>query len=113
MQEHSGKNRDRNIILLVGDLSKIPSFPDIFIWPVYLDTAYTDFKYSVNTFGIDTSTSSFQIGRVPAKTEYEIQNYTNKTVLYETDTTYSDWMNRNLFVKQVYPDSAEYRHMVQ
>ena len=41
---------------------------------------------------------------MPAKTEYEIQNYTNKTILYETDTTYSDWMNRNLFVKQVYPD---------
>lgn len=90
--------------LLVGDLSKVPSFADIFIWPGYLDTAYTDFKYCVNKFSGDTSTSSFQIGRVPAKNEAEIQNYTIKVINYETDTTYSQWMNKNLFVKQVYPD---------
>jgi len=91
--------------LLVGDLSKVPAFPDIFDFGPYLDTAYTDFKYSVNRYSNDTTTCYFQIGRVPAKNEFEIQNYTNKTILYETDTTYSDWMNRNLFVKQVYPDS--------
>ncbi|MDH3268003.1 MAG: C25 family cysteine peptidase, partial [Ignavibacteria bacterium] len=71
----------------------------------YLDTAYTDFKYSVNIFSSDTSTSSFQIGRVPSKNEYEIQNYISKVIIYETDTLYSDWMNKNLFVKQTYPDN--------
>ena len=92
--------------LLVGDLSKVPSFPDIFDFGPYLDTAFTDFKYSVNNYGNDTTTCSFQIGRVPAKYEFEIQNYFNKVVEFETDIMYSDWMNRNLFVKQVYPDTT-------
>ena len=90
--------------MLVGDLSKVPAFSDIFDFGPYLDTAYTDFKYSVNAFSSDTSTSTFQIGRVPAKHEFEIQNYVSKVIVYEIDTTYSQWMNRNLFVKQVYPD---------
>jgi hypothetical protein len=91
--------------LLVGDLSKVPAFPDIFDFGPYLDTAYTDFKYSINAFSSDTSTSIFQIGRVPAKYEYEIQNYTSKVMSYETDTSYSSWMNNNFVVKQVFPDS--------
>jgi len=91
--------------LLVGDLSKVPAFPDIFDLGIYLDTAYTDFKYSVNTYDNDTTTCSFQVGRVPAKYDFEIQNYINKVVEFETDTVYSNWMNNNFVVKQVFPDS--------
>jgi hypothetical protein len=91
--------------LLVGDLSKVPSFADIFIWPGYLDTAYTDYNYSVSTFSSDTAISTFQIGRVPAKNEDDIQAYTTKVIHFETDTLYSSWMNKNLFVKQTYPDN--------
>jgi hypothetical protein len=46
---------------------------------------------------------------VPAKYEYEIQNYTSKVINYEIDTSYSGWMNRNLFIKQVYPDTDRVR----
>jgi hypothetical protein len=91
--------------MLVGDLTNVPSFPDIFNFAGYLDTAYTDFKYSVNKFSSDTLISTFQIGRVPAKYEFEIQNYTTKVINYETDTSYSNWMNNNFVVKQAFPDS--------
>jgi hypothetical protein len=99
--------------LLVGDLSRVPAFPDIFDFGPYLDTAYTDFKYSVNTFSSDTSTNTFQIGRMPAKYEYEIQNYTAKVIIYETDTAYSAWMNKNLFVKQKFPDTPRVQEYSQ
>ena len=91
--------------LLVGDLSKVPSFPDVFEFGPYLDTAYTDFNFSINGYSADTATCYFQVGRVPAKNINEIQNYIYKVVDFETDTVYSDWMNKNLFVKQTYPDN--------
>jgi hypothetical protein len=91
--------------LLVGDLSKVPAFPDIFDFGPYLDTAYTDFKYSVNNYSNDTTTCYFQIGRVPAKYKFEIQNYTSKVISFENDTSYSNWMNNSFVVKQVFPDS--------
>jgi hypothetical protein len=95
--------------LLVGDLSKVPAFPDIFNFGPYLDTAYTDFKYAVNKYGNDTTTCYFQVGRVPAEDEIDIQNFSDKVVEFEIDTIHSDWMNRNLFVKQVYPDTDRVR----
>jgi len=91
--------------MLVGDLTNIPSFPDIFNFPpIPFDTAYTDFRYSVNKFSNDSLISFFQIGRIPVKSEFEIQNYTAKIIIYESDTTYANWMNKNLFVKQIFPD---------
>jgi len=91
--------------LLVGNRSKLPNFDDIFDFYTYLDTAYTDYKFSVNHYGIDSTISSFQIGRVPANSIEDIENYFNKVINYEVDTVYSNWMNNNLFVAQYYPDS--------
>jgi hypothetical protein len=91
--------------MLVGDLTKVPSFPDIFNFAGIIDTAYTDFRYSVNMYSNDTTTCYFQIGRVPAEYEYEIQNYTSKLINYEIDTSFSNWMNKNFVVKQLFPDS--------
>ncbi len=99
------KEPNPKYFLLVGNRSKLPNFDDIFDFSPYIDTAHTDYKFSVNKFGIDSTISSFQIGRVPANTSADIENYFNKVINFEVDTTYSNWMNNNLFVTQYYPDS--------
>ena len=92
--------------LFAGNRSKLPNFDDIFDFAGYLDTAHTDYKFTVNKFGSDTLFSSFQIGRVPAYSTLELYNYFNKVITYEVDTTYSGWMNNNLVVLQCYPDTS-------
>lgn len=92
--------------LLVGNRSKLPNFDDIFDFSTYLDTAHTDYKFSVNKFGTDSTFSSFQIGRVPAYSIEDIERYFNKATNYEVDTTHSSWMNDNLFVTQFYSDTT-------
>ena len=92
--------------LLLGNLSKIPNFQDILNFGGYIDTAYTDYKYSVNKFISDSTLSSFKVGRVPAGNENEIENYFNKVVTYEIDTILAGWMNNNLVVAQHYVDTT-------
>lgn len=84
--------------LFVGNLVRLPNFPDIFDLGPYLDTAYTDFKYVVNKYGADTTFAYFKLGRVPATTETDVTDYFNKVILFELETTYESWMNNNLFV---------------
>ncbi|RKY99192.1 MAG: hypothetical protein DRQ13_02810 [Ignavibacteriae bacterium] len=92
--------------LLLGNLSKIPNFQDILNFGGYIDTAYTDYKYSVNKFISDSTLSSFKVGRVPAGNENEIENYFNKVATFEIDTIFTGWMNNNLVVAQHYVDTA-------
>jgi Peptidase family C25/Secretion system C-terminal sorting domain len=91
--------------LLVGNRSKLPNYDDIFDFGNYLDTAHTDYKFSVNKYSTDGNYSSFQIGRVPAYSTEDVEKYFNKASNYEVDSIHSSWMNNNLFVEQYYPDS--------
>jgi hypothetical protein len=100
------KNPQPKYFLLVGNRSKLPNFDDIFDYGTYLDTAHTDYKFSVNKYGIDSTFSNFQIGRVPSYSTEDIERYFNKAINYEIDTTHSSWMNDNLFVTQFYPDTT-------
>ncbi|MCW8806323.1 MAG: C25 family cysteine peptidase, partial [Ignavibacteriaceae bacterium] len=85
-------------ILILANLSAIPNFPDVFDLGGYNDTAYTDYKYSVNKYGSDSTLATFNIGRVPAVMQSEVTNYFNKVMTFESNTTYQPWMNQNLFV---------------
>ncbi|GBD88841.1 hypothetical protein BMS3Abin03_02783 [bacterium BMS3Abin03] len=88
---------------MAGNLSKIPNYRSIiFGGSQYADTAFTDFKYSVSKYNQDTSFSSFSIGRLPANSIIDLENYFNKVITFETDTIHSDWMNNNLFYSQYY-----------
>ncbi|GJQ41897.1 MAG: T9SS type A sorting domain-containing protein [Ignavibacteriota bacterium] len=91
--------------LLVGNLNKLPNFEDILQFGSIIDTAYTDYYYSLNKYSSDTTISIFSIGRVPAIDIDELSNYFGKVISYELDTLFMPWMNRNLFVYHDYDSS--------
>ncbi|RKY90462.1 MAG: hypothetical protein DRQ13_12590, partial [Ignavibacteriae bacterium] len=95
--------------LLAGNLSKIPNYRSIiFGGSQNADTAFTDYKYSVSKYNQDTSFSNFGIGRLPANSIIDLENYFNKVIMFESDTIHSTWMNNNLFYSQYYVgDSVE------
>jgi Peptidase family C25/Secretion system C-terminal sorting domain len=72
------RNPKPKYILLVGNRSKIPSFP---MYNIYL--LWTDFYYTQNIYDQNTDDKDFEVGRVPAQTQQEIYNYFNKVINYE------------------------------
>ncbi len=77
------KNPKPKYILLVGDRSKVPSFPFTYL---YLYVSGTDYFYSQNIYDPDTTYQDFEVGRIPARTAQEITNYFNKVINYESST---------------------------
>jgi len=84
--------------LIVGRVSDVPNFPILYTY--YTDSTYydSDYYYSDNIYDNDSTTTDFNIGRIPCKNETELENYFNKVIYYESDNTLNDWKNNNLFI---------------
>lgn len=87
--------------LLAGDLIKVPNKEYIYtLGTSFTDTANTDHYYSHSTFSSQPDTCKFAIGRIPAKIESDLNNYFNKVINYESDSSFSPWKSRNLFFSE-------------
>jgi hypothetical protein len=89
--------------LIAGDLTKVPNF-----FEENVDTASTDFYYSQSIHTADTINMEFYIGRVPATSILELNNYFNKVITYESNQSINDWDNKSLFVSV--RDDSNYFH---
>jgi hypothetical protein len=94
IREHSGKIHHRSFFLIVGTVSNVPNFPIPFQY-IYLQS---DYYYSQNIYENDSTTTDFYIGRIPAKTSTELNNYLSKVIAYENISTVEGWMNNSLFI---------------
>jgi hypothetical protein len=83
--------------LLVGNVQAVPNFT---IQPPHpsLSESYSDYYYRYSIYDIDTTTTDFYLGRIPALNENEVTNYFSKVIEYESINNLEPWMNNNLFV---------------
>ncbi|MGE5810641.1 MAG: C25 family cysteine peptidase [Ignavibacteria bacterium] len=91
------KNPKPKYFLLAGDLIKIPNYEFKSV-PGYefTDTAKSDYYYAVNKYSLDTTTVAFYVGRIAAGNEIELNNYFNKVIQYESNSSLSSWNNNAL-----------------
>ena len=86
-------------ILIVGNVSAVPNFfIDPTILPGYIQYFQSDYYYKNNLYDSDTTRFNFDVGRLTAVNDQEIQNYFNKVIWYETNLQINNWMNSNLFL---------------
>ena len=83
--------------LIVGTVNMVPNFlipfpsqPTIY-W-------HSDYYYCQNIYENDSTTTDLYIGRIPCKTESELDNYFLKVMEYETNNSLYPWMNNALFL---------------
>jgi len=83
--------------LIVGTVSGVPNFSIPFPSqpPIYF---HSDYYYSQNIYENDSTTTDFYVGRIPCKTETEINNYFLKVMEYEMNDSLYSWMNNALFL---------------
>jgi hypothetical protein len=91
------KNPRPKFFLIIGTVSDVPNFPIPF---PSQPTIYwhSDYYYCQNIYENDSTTTDFYIGRIPGKSETEIDNYLSKVINYETDDSIGSWMNNALFL---------------
>lgn len=101
--------------LLAGNLNSVPNYMRIlFAGTQYVDTAYSDHNYSCSVFGTSNDSCVFAIGRIPATNQIQLNNYFNKVIDYENDSSFSPWMTKNLFYEEydstinLYEQTANY-----
>jgi hypothetical protein len=86
-------------ILFVGTNDQIPSFDLQMPMPPYFNPYHkTDYNYGININTDDTLTLSFQVGRIPAKTNIEVNSFFSKVIHYENINTSQSWFNNSLFI---------------
>jgi hypothetical protein len=87
------------LFLIVGTVKMVPNFPipDPSPATIYY---YSDYYYGVSTYDDDSAIIDFCIGRIPAKNTREIENYFNKVIDYESNSTLESWMNNAQFICQ-------------
>lgn len=86
-------------ILIVGNVNAVPNFYIDPISPVwYIKYYQSDYFYKNNLFNTDSTKFDFNVGRLPALSIQEAQNYFNKIISYETNIQIESWMNSNLFL---------------
>ena len=85
--------------LFAANVDSIPNFKFKSIThPDYNDTSYSDFYYSVDINNQDSINLSYAVGRVSANSTYQLTNYFNKVIKYESNIELEPWMNKALFV---------------
>ena len=78
------------VLVVPNFLIPFPSQPTVY-W-------HSDYYYCQNIYENDSTTTDFYIGRIPCKTESELDNYFLKVMQYETDDSLHSWMNNALFL---------------
>ena len=81
--------------LIIGRVADIPNFQIPDPYSVYCQS---DFYYGNSIYENDSTTTDFLVGRIPCKSENELENYFSKVIDYESNTTLLPWMNNNLFI---------------
>jgi len=83
--------------LIAGTVIMIPNFDIPFPGQpgVHLKS---DYYYNLSIYENDSTTTDFYIGRIPCKTENELDKYLSKVIAYENINTLEGWMNNSLFI---------------
>jgi len=81
--------------LIAGNREKISNH---FVSLLYM-IGYTDFYYSESIYDSEDDSMDFFIGRVPANTTADLNNYFSKVIQYE-NSNIEDWNNKTLFVAE-------------
>jgi len=85
--------------MFAAEIDSIPNYAiEFLLSSPYADTAYSDYFYGNNILNEDTTTLSFSIGRVAARTEDELTNYFHKVTNYENNDSVFEWNNNSLYL---------------
>jgi len=83
--------------LIVGTVLMVPNFPITFPSSTHY---HSDYYYGVSIYDADSTLIDFYVGRIPTKNATEIENYFNKVIDYESNSTLESWMNNAQFICQ-------------
>lgn len=93
------QNPKLKYVLLVGAMEEVPNFYLIqALYPNPSEIFKTDYYFGIDINSLDTTLISYSVGRIPAKSVNDVENYILKVIDYESAYIDSSWINNNLYI---------------